>query len=158
MSVAISPNVTANPRTCLAWDGTEFVAVKCDSYGKVSVRGEDQLFSYSVAELEHKTLTAAAGDNTIDSDAVSSGDIYVITAISAEDETSALTSLELWLNDGISNTVKLVHVANPGAGQLVTWTGQVFLDPGMYIEAIYAGATDSDALDLYVSGYVMSKE
>ena len=157
MSITITPSALPNPRACIAWDGTDFYNVKCDGYGRLTVRGEDQLFSYSTAELDHETLSAAGGTDTIDSVAVASGNVYIITAISAEDETNAITSLEFWINDGMGNTVKLVHAASPGAGELVKWTGQIFLDAGMYIEAIYDGTTASDALDLYVAGYAMTK-
>ena len=158
MSVKIVPSVIPSPMTCLAWNGADFVAVKCDASGRLSVRGENQLFSYSSAGLEHDSLSAAGGTDTLDGGAVPGGTVHVITAISVEDETNAVTSIDLWINNGTTDVVKLAHAANPGAGELITWTGPVYLDAGSFVRAIFTGTTANDVLDLYFAGYSMSKE
>ena len=158
MSMAISPDVVPNPRTCLAWDGAEFVAVKCDASGRISVRGENQLFSINVPVHKATTLSAAGTSDTLDSDSPSANEFWVVTFIGAQDETTAINYIDFYTNDGLGNVSKLLHAKSPAAGDLVTWSGQIVLAGGEKIEAIFDGTAASDALDLYLEGYLMDQE
>lgn len=100
-------------------------------------------------------LSAAAGQNVLDTAAFGAGFVYVVQAIVGIDITSAPSQIRLLVvSDG--NFVPLKQVATPGVDTPVEWTGHITLKAGDKVRVRFQGCTLNDDLWVYVLGYKMA--
>ncbi|GAJ19150.1 unnamed protein product, partial [marine sediment metagenome] len=93
MDGKVTPKRMPSPRTALGYDGTDFHALKVDSKRRLSVRGEDQLFSYKEPLLNTRNAAISGADGYSNSNTVSEGEVWVVTSVSAIDMTSPTTEI-----------------------------------------------------------------
>jgi hypothetical protein len=123
-------NSMANNR---GWDGT--------AWRKDPIR-----IGYSGDKTQEVTATASAGANTLQGDVVPDGEIWVVQAIIARDQTSAPSVVSLGARvNGIDIYTK--RQATVAANEFVVWSeGEIILSPGDRVIATIGGATDGDIL------------
>ena len=150
----------------------EPIAVDADGHVKVDQAselpagtkkiGSIDVASYPVAGLlnkvvatvgDHKTMVKpGAGDTVLDSGAVPTGKMWVITAITAYNSDANMTRLELGrLTAGDNWRLKLK--ANPLQYDGIDWQGSVVLKAGDKIRSIHSGGANGNNLHLYINGY-----
>lgn len=100
-------------------------------------------------------LSAAAGQNVLDTAAFAAGFVYVVQAIVGIDINSNPSQIRL-LAVSSGNFVPLLQTATPGADTPVLWTGHMTLKEGDYIRVRFQGCTLNDDLYVYVLGYKMA--
>lgn len=124
----------------------------------LQVRGEDQLFSFhSVLGIWRSAAISGAG-GFVASITVPAGEIWVVTAVAAFDNTSPVTRIDLYnLHDGVVVLFESVTRAFVAAEPL-TWSGKVTLDFGDAIRAYFVGGLAGDTCHIHVCGYRMTLE
>ena len=106
-----------------------------------------------VADL-NSNLSASAGTNNLDSDAVPTGKVWRIVQATALNNTSMSTRIRIAVYDG-TNTYTFVQEDTVAAARRVTWTGTVYLTANWTIRAIFEGATLNDDLFISINGVQM---
>jgi hypothetical protein len=85
-------------------------------------------------------------------DIVPPGELWCLQHIAYENETSAKGTFRRYIERGDYNHY-LAEVQGPGAAELITWDGELWLIPGDRL-VIRQGAPDAnDILALYATGY-----
>jgi len=154
----IIPEGAPMPRAMLGWDGADYRVPRMRADGALQVRGEDQLFSFKGVLAVRVAAVISGANGFITSPAVPAGEVWVVTTITAQDSTSPTTSMEFWFDhDG---TLVMIHAewAAFVAWQGAVWSGHVYLDPGDFVRADFAGGLVGDNCFLYVTGYRMTLE
>ena len=154
----VLPSHVPAPRCVIGWDGTAYRAFAVDASGRASVRGEDQLFSFQ-GVLAVLTAGSSSGDEGyIESPAVPAGQVWVVTAITVEDRSRALTEVEFSLyHDAVVYVFGAVYRAI-ATGESVSWSGHVYLDEGDTIWGYMTGCQAGDECWMRCLGYRMTAE
>lgn len=77
---------------------------------------------------------------------------YVLTQMSAVDETTQCTRIELYYVMG-EEEFALNRETHSAAGVSVDWSGQIIVQEGTILRAKFVGGTSSDAIKVSASGY-----
>ncbi len=116
----------------------------------------DQLLGYSNTYRETVSdLSADAGANTLQSSAVPSGKLHIITAITAFDVYNGVTSIDLSVR-GIGSSVTVARDAPVAADQSVAYSGYLVMRYPEFIAATFAGVTAADRIYLQIAGHVVT--
>lgn len=117
--------------------------------------GTNKIFGYYDRYAEAvENLNPGAGGVALAFTAVSAGEIWVIQGITALDNTSNPTAIELGiLAPGISLSV--YRVASPGVGVPACWGGQLVLKAGDYVRIWFSGVVAGDDIYAKAWGYKM---
>ena len=99
-------------------------------------------------------LSADAGDNTLSTVAVPPGYLYVLQAISAQNNITDPSSIHLHVGDG-ATAVTVRYQATPGIALPVVWTGKIVLKEGDVADALLRGCTAGDDIFAFFWGYKM---
>ena len=82
--------------------------------------------------------------------------IYVVTHVAAIDETTAVTTIELFNTK--ADQQHLLNADAPSAARIsVNWDGELITGPNQSIQAVFRTPTASDKCKLTVSGYWVPK-
>ena len=105
-----------------------------------------------VTLMKEDELAADGAEDTLQTDQIPSGWLYVINHISAYEEgTRVSASLQLgFVSGGIYHILKK---EKPEEDMTTHWDGQIILREGDYIKAIFTNTTSGDDLYLYANGY-----
>jgi hypothetical protein len=154
----ITPVYIPKPAGMLGWDGTDFHAVRTDTKGRVQVRGEDQLVSYTESLYDESYGQVSGAGGYRESLAVPANTVWHVTALSASDDTRATTQHAYAVYIG----AHYYKVANPLAtyvtGQMSYLLTDLWLEAGATIRVIYIGSLALDACGLWVHGHTLKKE
>ena len=113
------------------------------------------LFGYSDRYAERVgPVTAVSGTNQLDLSTVPSGEIWVITSISAWASSSNISRVDLRVIVG-SDVFVLKATGYSTAYHTVDWQGTIILAAGDYIRVQFSGASGGEALDAWAVGYKM---
>ena len=106
------------------------------------------IWGFSDAALQaHVYVTLAAGTYTFVGNTVPADEVWEMTTVSAVDVTTAVTSLQLNVYDGV-NGCRFTQVLAPAAGVWLPWSGNVRLKTGWRIQATFVGVALGDTLNL----------
>ncbi len=122
------------------------------------VRGMDQLFSYASRYFQRGSIPdAVAGDNDVLGSIVPGGQVWIVTAAGAMDETTPCTTIAVGL---IAAGIGALFSgrANPAANEVVPCNHVMVLTPGDRAYAHFTGVTLHDTLRLALDGYKMTLE
>ena len=141
------PVTETNPLTLL----------QAQAYGYVGTAWQKQpmMFGYSdILRIREVEPNAVVGTNTLDSDAVPAGEIWIVTMLRGYDATSAISSSNIGvLTSGTTYSVD--DKIAPGAGVTANYDGFVVLQEGDLIRWRGWGCTLNDDLYLVALGYKM---
>ena len=131
-------------RIILGCDGSTPTRIQTDSAGRLyAVPG----FESVVAGVK-SNASAAAGSNTLASDAVPAGKAWVITHLAAFNDDNSVSGIRFQVvHDG--NTIPVRYVGSVAADVTAEWTGELYLDPSDTVQVILDGCTLDD--DIYFS-------
>lgn len=125
---------------------------------RLIVRGEDQLFTIK-GVLAFRTETAISGaSGYIDTGSVPAGEYWVITTITAADQTTGPTAIAIYnSHDG---AIACLHEEKRAfaATDRAMWSGHTYLDVDDVIRVYYVGAAAADTCRIEISGYRMTVE
>lgn len=107
-----------------------------------------------VYDEEIKTLTAAAGFNTLAAATVPDGEIWVVQNADTQNATSGGSNHQLGVS-GAGVGITLKQTVNVNAGIVPTWAGEIVLAAGSAVFCFFSGVTLNDHLYLHVRGYKM---
>lgn len=113
--------------------------IKMNSWDPITLSKEDE-------------SAADAAEDTLQTDPVPSGWIYILNHISAYEEgTQVSASLQLgFVSGGIYHVLKK---EKPDEDMTAHWDGQIILREGDYVKAIFTNTTSGDNLKLFANGY-----
>jgi hypothetical protein len=133
-------------------------ALESVSVDEVRVTGHDQLFSFKEPLTIQEYRVAESSTHPISSDAVPSGEIWVVTAMSAFNITSPCDLIYLCKHTG-GLRLRFAASLNPAIREGPNLQGQhIFCEEGDVVEAVLGGLTVGDGTYLNASGYKMSIE
>lgn len=101
---------------------------------------------------EHTVCVGSLSYEYVKSDIVPPGELWCLQHISYENETHAVGTFRRYLERGDYNHY-LAEVQGPGAAELITWDGELWLMPGDRLTIRQVTPTASDVLSLYATGY-----
>ena len=157
----ITPVYIPKPVGMLGWDGTDFHALKVDAAGNLvlgsKLESGDQLFAHKagVYDFSHGVPSGANGYRM--STLVPASTIWVITAISAHDNTTANTRHLYQLVHAGTDQIIYELTAAIAIGRASSLQCELYLGPGDFIRAFFVGALANDACRLNILGYAMTK-
>ena len=154
----VLPSHVPAQRCVIGWDGTAYRAFAVDASGRASVRGEDQLFSFQGVLAVRTYGNPSGADGYIESPAVPAGQVWVVTTVVVEDVTRALTVVKFYLrhdgtNYAFGNVFRAIAV-----GEMVPWSGHVYLGAGDAIRSYMVGCQAADTCQIQCVGYRMTAE
>jgi hypothetical protein len=144
-------------RAIFAFNGTEYEVIQSDSDGNILVasKGGDKLFGFESIVLDRKSdLNATAGNNTLTSDAVPTGKVWVITNCNVLNSNTAMTRVTIYVSSG-SNALTLLQNFAPVAGAFDLWSGSVLIPAAGTIVGSFIGCNLNDDIYLDYHGYQM---
>lgn len=113
------------------------------------------LFGYQdVVRDQTLVASAAAGFNVLDSAAVPSGEIWIVTGIGAMDSTSSPAYVSLMLHSGLTD-YRFKTQLTPAVSEVVSASGWFPLKAGENVRATMGGVTAGDSIRLDVIGFSM---
>jgi hypothetical protein len=116
-------------------------------------RPQNQLLSYrDTVNIAKSNTNADAGPNILQSDAVPSGEVHVITSIIAWNDTTAVTMIRLY-KGGYATAYYIDLLNAPAAKVPVKYQGQLVVKAGGLVCVLFNGCTAGDDLYLYACGY-----
>ena len=134
---------------------TQPVSVASLPVTQVTAEGGDVLFNLESAVSGFATdANADAGYNNVHGDAVPAGKIWVLTCVSAWNDTSASTRISIGVYDG-SATAWAKSLEGPAADQVLTLETHLVLGAGSFVEGHYYGCTAGDDIGIAWWGYQM---
>lgn len=180
MAENIFPRHAPHPTAVLGYDGTNFYVLNVDADRHLQIdvltsglplgaataanqatllsRVPDVLFNFHDNLRERYIDPAAGSDDHVEySAAPSAGEVYVVTAVFAQDLTRDIDHIQM----GVLQAGVHTHVARyvPTAiADPFQWTGHLYLIPGCQIYCIFQGSLINDVLHLYVHGHKMLNE
>lgn len=124
----------------------------------LQVRGEDQLFSYK-GEYSQRTQTtnANAGSHSLYGSTVPAGESWKVTGIATYNVNTNMARVRFAYVTG-GATKYLGQESPSAAGEVVSWTGEVWLDGGDRIRVIHDGTSAGDDIYCDIHGLKMSVE
>jgi len=132
--------------------GAATAANQATLLGKV----KDQVFSYKGQLLDVVVNTNAdAGFNALQSGAVPSGEIWVLTHSTCWNRDSSTSIIYLAVRHA-ATVYYLRNYSLPGVGYQVVWDGQVICVEGDQVEAQLEGCAAGDRIYLHYFGYKMT--
>ena len=174
---SLKTEVMGKIATLLGYDGYDFRAVKVDGAGKLQVdiaaitgasgfatsakqdtlnnKFTGQPFTYTgTVILRYGQTVAASGNDTINSDVVPAGVIWIITAIGAFCTSAVVSLAQLSAHiSGVNCT--LGQKVTLGASELLGYTGWIVLSPGDKLILFLMGTTPGATSVLSFSGFSM---
>ena len=125
---------------------------------RLRVVGEDQLFSFRGVLAVYRSANPSGANGYIESPAVPAGEVWIVTAITVEDTSRALTALIFdSRHDGVSYPFAAVYRAI-AQSEFVSWSGHLYLDEGDTIWAYMTGCQAADECYIRCVGYRMTAE
>ena len=104
-------------------------------------------------QLRIRKSTIAAGTfDYVRTDTVPPGEMWCIQHIAYENETGARGTFRRYIEGGGYNHF-LAELQGPGAAELITWDGELWLMEGERLTLRQASATAADVISLYATGY-----
>jgi len=109
-----------------------------------------------IDQLRIRKRASATGTSPdyVRTDRVPAGQLWCIQHIAYENETGARGTFRR-LIEGHGYEHFLGEHPSPGAGELITWNGELWLMPGEDMAVRQATCTAADALALYATGYII---
>jgi len=133
-------------------------ALESKALDRLLVRGMDQLFSYKqTLALSATTNDADAGTNTLASGTVPAGEIWHVTHLSAINQTTVSTRVELEAKI-LGAMIRLVSDVTPPAWQSTEWQGDCWLVEDDWVQAGFRGCNLGDDLRFFATGQIMTLE
>ncbi len=102
--------------------------------------------------IREKALATSGTLDYVKSLIVPSGEIWCLQNISYENETRAAGTFRRYV-EGHGYNHYIAELQGPGAAELITWEGELFLLPGERLTIRQATCTVDDVLSLYALGY-----
>jgi hypothetical protein len=90
----------------------------------------------------------------VKTDQVPNGEMWCIQHVAYENQTGARGTFRRYIDRGDYKHYLGEH-ASPGAAELITWDGELWLMPGDLMTVQQASPSQSDILALYCTGYVV---
>ncbi len=125
---------------------------------RLIVRGEDQLYSVKEPLAIHVAGNIVGADGYLQTPVVPGGEIWKVTSIAGYDNDQATTAHYFLANhDGTGVWLGAEYRAF-AAGDLGTWIGEMWLDPGDFLRVHFIGGLAGDAALMDVGGHRMTLE
>jgi len=154
----IYPNHVPSPRTPLGWDGADYRAMKVDASGRVSVRGENQLFSLKSVLGDARAAVVSGAGGWVESGACPAGVYWVVTTIAAMDQTTAITGVRINnMHGGFPYTISETRRAI-ATWERICWGGITVLDVADVVRVEFLGSLAGDICEIHLTGYIMTVE
>lgn len=140
------------------WTGAAAVQLLADAAGRLSVRGEDQLFSFKEMLCERLSHTkVGAGNYSLDSPTPPANEVWVVTNVVMWNDTTAGNRQVIQLFDGVG-VAALKQTVTSVVDEGTQWTGHAYLEDDDLIRGRFYACAGGDVLSMSVVGYKMSKE
>ena len=110
--------------------------------------------TYMSEKLIYDRITvrsATAGTNTLRRGKVSPGQVEKIHLVSVENITNAYTSLRIGVYDN-GDFYAYFEEKNPVAGEIYFTTDTIIMREGQQLQAVLAGCTAGDHIEVYIHG------
>lgn len=164
MPVEIENYVGGVPVVVLATDGTKLYGVLVDTDGHLQVdvlnlgnymHADNVLAGYSDTYFQSMYVhNHAAGSHTFSASTVPAGEMWVVTAISAYDADNILDGIRFIKREDTIDGI--FHAGYPSeGGEIIAWSGQVYLKEGNKILVLMMGMQDGDDIYTVIHGYKM---
>lgn len=116
----------------------------------------DQLLGYVDVWRDTKAIAnASTGTNTIQSDAVPSGKLLILSSSLAVNQDSVCNSIVITVQGGDS-TIAIARDASPAADQGVSFSGYIVLEYPEYLLATFTACTLNDNLYFQSGGHLVT--
>lgn len=114
------------------------------------------LFGYKgTKHLDNSTTVSGAGLKQLSTGTVPADELWRMETYDARNEDTVCSRIQLLIGSGTGSTI--VHeVDNPGADELVQWTGLITLPPGASLIAKFYDCADGDKIKMEARGYTMA--
>lgn len=139
-------------------DGSDHYEQFTDSEGVQRVDGADgdKLFAFESVVATYKSGTVSGASGYLDTDAVDTGKVWMITNVAVKDYDNTLTKVLFQVvHDGVAigfhNVVRAI-----AAAEYVPWGGHVYLDAGDYLRVHFGGALAGDSVIIEYTGVQMN--
>ena len=125
---------------------------------RLQVRGEDQMFSVDEVVAIHTSGVVSGAGGFIDSPAVPVGRYWIITTVTAWDQTTALT--EIGIDNRHGGVGVTIHQERRALAtwEMAKWSGHTYLDVGDTIRCGFVGSLAGDTVGVNITGYQMTVE
>ncbi len=154
----IIPKEAPDPRSLLAYDGTDFYVLKVDDHGRLHVRGEDQIFSYKGRLASHSRGAISGAGGYRDSKSPPEGEIWVVTNAVAYDRITATTNHLYGTMEGADFIAFHRQTEAFGVGIFSEYHGLLYLEEGDVARVYFTGALANDDCVVQLTGYIMTLE
>ena len=123
-------DVAGNPRVALV-----------DAEGRIIFRSVTQVDTAA----QGGNLTVAAGDQGISSNAVPTGERWIVSSIACMNLNSMNSSVQIYVRD--QTTYRLLKSqSSPAQQESTDWSGSLVMQPGWYIRMVFNGCQSDDTL------------
>lgn len=107
--------------------------------------------------IRERALATSGTLDYVKSPIVPPGEIWCLQNISYENETGARGTFRRYI-EGHGYKHFVAELQGPGAAELISWDGELFLLPGEQLVVQQASCTVADVLALYATGYAVKSE
>lgn len=138
--------------------GGQQFQLETDAGGRLSVRGEDQLFSFEDVLVDRTQTALTAADGFIGSGSPGAGEIWVVTTVAAYDNTTACTKIRMYCTQAGVSSVFAEEVRAYAIAESLIWGGHLYMEEGDTMRVYFTGGLIGDACRIHAQGYKMTLE
>ena len=155
MPLDLIPDSAPYPRSLLGWDGIDYRVISVDLEGRVIPSVVPTLYNYDEQYREQVfDLNPGVVDFVLYGTPCPAGHVYKVTNLYAYDVDTNITSITFGTRLAADHleihTCACAVVRDP-----VMWDGEIWVDPGYMIYALFTGSAVGDDLYLNIHGHLM---